>query len=272
MTTREILQKTASWLAGKGFESARLEAELLLAHLLSTDRVGLYVDPDRPLTGEEIDAYRDLIRRRAGGEPVAYLTGQREFFGLQFEVTPAVLVPRPETEMLVDRARQLNARRLLDLCTGSGCVAVTCAVRLPETEVVATDLSAAALEVARRNAATHGVENRVRFLEGDLFEALGSDDRFDLITANPPYVPQGQAAAVALHEPQEALFAGADGMAILRRLIGGAPARLEPGGTLLVEIGEDQEVAVRAETEPLFASVEIHRDLAGHPRILEARG
>ena len=271
MTTREILQKSASWLAGKGFESARLEAELLLAHLLSTDRVGLYVDPDRPLTPAEVDAYRELLRRRGAGEPVAYLTGRREFFGLEFEVTPAVLVPRPETEMLVDRARELGGETLLDLCTGSGCVAIVCALRLPVARVVATDVSGAALEVAKRNAETHQVGERVRFLEGDLFEPLEAEARFDLILANPPYVPTGEADEVARHEPREALFAGPDGMEVIRRLIEGAPARLEAGGSLLVEIGEDQEDGVRGLAEPLFRAVEIHRDLAGHPRVIEAR-
>ena len=271
MTTREILQKSASWLAGKGFESARLEAELLLAHLLATDRVGLYVDPDRPLTPDEIDAYRELLQRRAAGEPVAYLTGKREFFGLEFEVTPDVLVPRPETEMLVDRAREIGGGSLLDLCTGSGCVAIVCAMRLPEAEVVATDLSAAALEVARRNAAAHDVETRVRFIEGDLFEPLEAGSRFDVIVSNPPYVATGQAEDVALHEPHAALYAGPDGMDVLKRLIAGAPERLEPGGTLLTEIGDDQEEAVRAVAEALFREVAVHRDLAGHPRVLEAR-
>ena len=285
----EILGKTASWLAGRGFESARLEAELLMAHVLGTDRLSLYLDRDRPLVEEEIDAYRELVRRRAGGEPVAYLTGTREFYGLDFRLTSGVLVPRPETEMLVDRARELGAGRILDLCTGSGCVAITIAVRLPDAQVTATDSSGVALAVARENARTHGVDTRVRFLEGDLFACLGpapdsdpdsdSDSatgstpggRFDLVVANPPYVPLGQATEVGRHEPALALYAGADGLDLVRRIVAEAPRWLESHGTLLVEIGEDQDSAALAlASSGDYASAEVHRDLSGHPRVLEA--
>jgi len=270
VTVREVIQRSASWLGDKGFPSARLEAELLLAHLLGVDRVVLYTQSDRPLDGGELDRCRALLRRRATGEPIAYLTGCREFYGLDFAVGPAVLVPRPETELLVDRARELEPSRFLDVGTGSGCIAVACAVRLPEAEGTATDVSAAALDVARGNAARHGVAERVRFLEGDLFAPLDGE-RFDLIASNPPYVAVGEAAEVARHEPALALFAGERGLDVIARLLAEAPAHLEAGGTLLMEIGEEQGDEVRALAARHFRRVEIHPDLSGHPRILEAR-
>ncbi len=277
MTVQEVLQRSASWLRDKGLASPRLEAELLLAHVLQGDRLGLYTQSDRPLDDEELEAYRGLLRRRVAGEPAAYLTGAREFYGLAFRVGPAVLVPRPETELLVDRTRALEPapRRLLDLGTGSGCIAVACVQRVERLEAVATDLSAAALDYARQNAATHGVADRIRFLEGDLFQPLEPTDRFDVIVSNPPYVadepqPAGTDGDALKHEPAQALFAGPEGLAVLTLLIEGAPAFLAPGGTLLAEIGEDQEQAVLALARAAFAHAKVHRDLAGLPRILEA--
>jgi release factor glutamine methyltransferase len=267
---KEILQRSTSWLAGKGFPSARLEAELLLAHVLGVGRLDLYTASERPLERTEIDAYRTLLRRRAGGEPVAYLTGEREFYGLAFRVDPAVLVPRPETELLVDRARELRPATVLDLGTGCGCIAVACAVRLPEAVLVATDVSAEALAIAEANARRHDVAERIRFLPGDLFAPLAAEERFDLVVSNPPYVPEGQAEEVGRHEPRAALYAGADGLDLLRRIVAAAPDHLAPGGTLLAEIGEDQGGAVRALAEERFANVTIHPDLAGLPRFLEA--
>ena len=162
MTVSEVLQRSASWLSGKGSSSGRLEAELLLAHVLQAERLDLYVRAHDVLAEPEVDAYRALLRRRADGEPVAYLTGKHEFYGLEFTITSDVLVPRPETELLVDRTRELKPATLLDLCTGSGCVAVACAVRLPAVAVTATDASAAALDVARGNAERHGVSVRLQ--------------------------------------------------------------------------------------------------------------
>ena len=265
MIVREILQKTASWLAGKGFESARLEAELLLAHLLGTDRVGLYLVADRPLDEGELERYRDLLRRRVAGEPVAYLTGVREFYGLEFKVTPDVLVPRPETELIVDRVRELQPADLLDLGTGSGCIAVACALRLPGIAVTATDVSAAALAVARHNAERHAVD--IRFCKGDLFDPLERGSRFGLIASNPPYVAAGQLPPA---EPRLALLGGADGLDLVRRVIHGAPDWLAKGGTLLVEIGEDQGDSVEALARARFSKTTLHRDLAGLPRLIEA--
>jgi release factor glutamine methyltransferase len=268
---REVLQRSATWLSRKGSTAPRLEAELLLAHVLGTARLGLYTDAERRLDDGELDSYRGLLRRRAGGEPVAYLTGRREFYGLEFLVTRDVLVPRPETELLVDRARELRPARLLDLGTGSGCVAIACAKQLPGAAVTATDVSGAALEVAAKNAARHGVADRIRFLEGDLFSPLEPTERFDLVVSNPPYVAEGEAAAVAAHEPHLALYGGKRGLEIIERLLAAAPAHLAEGGTLLVEIGEDQEAGVRECAVAHYARVEVRRDLRRLPRVLEAR-
>jgi len=272
VTVGEILARTASWLAARGFDAARLEAELLLAHVLGVERLQLYLDRERTLGQVEIDAYRELVRRRGSGEPVAYLTGTREFYGLSFAVRPGVLVPRPETELIVDRARELAPETLLDLGTGSGCIAIACAVRMPGLRAVATDCSPDALDLARANAGTHGVLDRIRFLSGDLYGALDPGERFAVVASNPPYVAEGQAAAVARHEPHAALFAGPDGLDVIRRVVAGAPAHLEPGGTLLCEIGEEQGATVEALVGGApWTGARLHRDLAGHPRLLEAR-
>jgi len=269
---RELIQRSASWLSEKGIDSARLEAELLLAHVLRMERLRLYMEADRPLIDAETDAYRDVIKRRARGEPVAYITGTREFYALAFEVTPDVLIPRPETEFIVDRVRELKPKRLLDIGTGSGCIAIACAVRLPEATVVATDVSGEALAVARRNAESLGVADRLEFREGDLFAPLANDERFDVIASNPPYVSQGGALPeVDLHEPHVALYPGASGLEILDRLIPRAPAHLNPGGSLLVEIADEQAGAVQQMAEPHFAETTVHADLAGMLRTLEAR-
>lgn len=271
MIVRELIQRSASWLADKGFDSARLEAELLLAHVLQTERLRLYVDADKPLQDAEVDSFRELLKRRARGEPSAYITRAKEFYGIAFEVTPEVLIPRPETELIVDRARTLKPARILDVGTGSGCIAVACAVRLPAAAVVATDISPAALAVAGRNAMGAGVSERVEFREGDLLEPIAENERFDLIVSNPPYVAPGAALPeVDLHEPHQALYAGADGLDILRRLIPAARSHLADGGTLLVEIGEDQAVAVLALARPHFAEAAVLPDLAGLPRLLVA--
>ena len=268
MIVREVLARSATWLAGKGSDAARLEAELLLAHVLSTERLGLYVEAHRSLVEGELDKYRQLLRRRADGEPVAYITGRREFYGLGLEITRDVLVPRPETELLVDRARELKPQTVLDLGTGSGCIAIACKAKLPDAAVTATDVSAAALELAARNAARHGAE--IRFLEGDLFAAVPAGERFDLIVSNPPYVPDGEAAEVAAHEPHGALYAGPAGLDVIRRILAEAPGRLNEGGALLVEIGEDQEAEVRGSAAAHFGTIRVHSDLSGHPRVLEA--
>jgi release factor glutamine methyltransferase len=269
LTVREVLGRAARCLKGSAILSARLEAELLLAHVLGATRLDLHAAGERVVSAAEEQAFGALLDRRARGEPVAYLTGRKEFYSLDLVVTRDVLVPRPETEMLVDRVRELGPRRLLDLCTGSGCVAVACAVHLPSCDVTATDVSAKALAVARENAARHGAT--VRFLEGDLFGALPQGDRFDVIASNPPYVRAAEAARVATFEPMLALDGGPSGLSLLERVIVGAPGFLAPGGTLLCEIGEDQEAAALRLAAGRFAFAEVVRDLAGQPRMLLAR-
>jgi release factor glutamine methyltransferase len=251
--------------------TAALDAELLVARVLGRGRAALAADPQRALAPGELLALESLARRRLAGEPVAYLTGLREFWSLELEVTPDVLVPRPETELLVERAleaiRNVENPAVLDLGTGSGAIAVAIASGRADAAVTATDASAAALAVARRNAARHGLRN-LRFAEGDWYAPV-APGRFDAIVSNPPYVAEGDAALAALaHEPRLALVAGADGLAALAAVTAGAPPRLVPGGWLLLEHGAGQGPAVRS----LFAAaglaaIRTWRDLAGQERV-----
>jgi release factor glutamine methyltransferase len=253
--------------------SAALDAELIVAAVLGESRARLAADPARPLAAEELVALESLVRRRLAGEPVAYLTGRREFWSMDVEVTPDVLVPRPETELLVERTLAAVAGRaapaLLELGTGSGAVAIAIARERPDAAVTATDVSAAALVVAARNAARLGA-TLLRFLAGDWYAPLG-DARFDAIASNPPYVADGDPALAALvHEPRGALAAGPDGLAALAVIVSGAAARLKPGGRLLLEHGAAQGAAVRALlADAGFTDVGTFRDLAGHERVTE---
>jgi len=244
------------------------EARLLLCHVLDVSHAGLEAHPECKVSPQDTARYMDLVARRSAGEPVAYLTGHREFYGLDFCVTPAVLIPREETELLVEIALETPARRILDMGAGSGCLAIAVAKHLPQAEVTAVDASAAALDVARENAARHGVV--VRFLHGDWFAPIAGE-RFDLILANPPYVAEGAAHLTqgdVRFEPRRALAAGADGLNDIRRIVAGATGHLAPGGRLYVEQGYDQAMAV----ESLFAgagfsAIEQRRDLAGIVRV-----
>jgi release factor glutamine methyltransferase len=260
--------------------SPRLDAELLLSHALDCDRVRLYMDMQRPLDQRELAAVRALVVRRRRREPVAYILGRREFYKRDFEVGPAVLVPRPETEVLVDRA--LDAlpgpdARVLDLCTGSGAVAITLALERPGLIADATDISEEALAVAQRNAGRHVVSERVPLHHGDLFAALLKRRSYALITANPPYVREDEwpelAPDVMQHEPRIALVAGADGLAVIERLCAQSADWLEPGGALLMEVGRGQAPAAAEllARESRFERIAAHRDLAGIERVVEAR-
>ncbi|HSB48629.1 MAG TPA: peptide chain release factor N(5)-glutamine methyltransferase [Burkholderiales bacterium] len=251
--------------------TATLDAELLVARVLGTGRASLAADPDRALRPEELLALESLTRRRLAGEPVAYLTGRREFWSLELEVTSAVLVPRPETELLVERTLAaiagLPRPAVLDLGTGSGADAIAIASSRPEAVVTATDDSAAALEVAKRNAVRHGLRN-IRFCAGSWCVPL-QGARFDAIASNPPYVADGDAALVALgFEPRLALAAGPEGLDALAAICAGAPALLAPVGQLLLEHGAHQGAAVRGLMRAAgFAGVATARDLAGHERV-----
>lgn len=251
----------------------RLDAQALLAAVLKRPREFLIAHPEFGVTAESAGRFAGLAGRRRRGEPLAYLLGRREFYGRSFAVSPAVLVPRPETELLVDLALELlqgrSAPRVLDLGTGSGCIAVTLALACPPATVLATDLSAAALEVARANA--HALGACVQFARGSWWVAV--DGAFDLIVSNPPYVAAGDPHLAALvHEPAGALVAGSDGLDSLRQIVAGAPAHLVAGGELLVEHGQDQGAAVRDLLRTAgFAAVHTVRDAAGLERVSRGR-
>lgn len=252
------------------------EARLLLGHVLGRPPAWLIAHDDEVLDEDALLGFASLAARRAGGEPVAYLVGQREFFGREFEVSPAVLIPRPETELLVEialaRVGADGAAAILDLGTGSGCLAVTLALELPKARVTAVDASAAALAVARQNAERHGIN--VRLLQADWFGALAGE-RFDLIVANPPYIAAADphlSAGDLRHEPQMALSSGADGLDAIRHIVADAPAHLASGGHLLLEHGYDQAAAVEELMEAAgLAGREQHRDLAGIVRVSGGR-
>ncbi len=274
-TPLRLLGWTQGFFAQRGVDAPRLTAELLLAHALGCDRVRLYLDFDKPLGDPELARYRALVKRRAEGEPTAYLTGVREFYGRRFLVDARVLVPRPETELLAEAALAAlpGGGAALDLGTGSGALAVTLALGRPGARVTAVDLSADALEVARLNAAALGAE--VQLLAGDLFDPLPAGARFDVIVSNPPYVPSGELAGLqreVRREPRLALDGGPDGLALLRRIVEAAPRWLAPGGLLLLEMHESHLEALPALCRAAgFAQAEAVRDLAGLPRLTRAR-
>ena len=262
----------------RGIENPRLDAEVLLAKALDTTRIQLIVDAKRPLAPDELGRMREMVRRRRAREPVAYILGEREFYGRTFRVDRRVLVPRPDTETLVDvaltRTRALSmAVRTLDLCTGSGCVAITLGRERPTSSVVGGDVSADALAVARDNALRLGAYN-VAWRQGDLFDAVPLPARFDLVTANPPYIAVGDFASLQAdvrdHEPRLALDGGDDGLSLVRRVVDGAPARLAaPGGVLAVEVGAGQAPAVAELFERAgFSGVEVRRDYARIERVV----
>jgi release factor glutamine methyltransferase len=292
MDVRTALTEAMARLGAAHVPSHALAAELLLMHVLGRDRAWIYTHPEAPLDTAAMEIYFALVSRRAAGEPVQYLTGKQEFWGLEFEVTPAVLIPRPETEHVVEVALdRLSAHsvsgqplRIADVGTGSGCIAVALARELPHAEIVATDISPAALEVAHRNAARHGVSTRIHFVEADLLEAASllplatshSPLPFDLIASNPPYIARDEAASlpreVREHEPEEALFGGAAGLEIYARLIEQAGSLLSSGGVLVVELGygSDERVREMFHVKHCWHKVSILNDLAGIPRVLSA--
>ena len=276
----EALRRAAARLAERGVTAARLEAELMLAHVIGLTRLELYLHFDRPLSQDERAAMRRLLAERGRGVPLAYLTGRREFFSLEFEVSPAVMVPRPETELLVEtvlgleRDERLPAGEILDVGTGAGAIAVSLAHQLPDRRVVATDISPDALAVAARNAGRHGVTGRVTFIEGDL--NAGQTGPFAAVVSNPPYIAEGERGSLppeVLAEPPLALFAGEAGLAVIRRLIGTCPGLLVPGGWLVLEVGAGQssEVERLMRDEGHLVEMVVGRDLAGVERMVTGR-
>ncbi|MBX7098515.1 MAG: peptide chain release factor N(5)-glutamine methyltransferase [Myxococcaceae bacterium] len=274
-TVRKVLGWTAGHFEKSTVDSPRLTAEILLTHVLNTSRVKLYTDLDRPLQKTELAAYRALITKRLEGQPTAYLTGYREFYGRRFAVDARVLVPRPETELLVEAALKVLPKdapsRALDLCTGSGCVALSLALERPKASVWAVDVSPGACAVAKANAEALGAGGRVTVLEGDLFAPVPEGARFDLVTANAPYVKTGELAGLqkeVRQEPTLALDGGPDGLDVIRRIADGALARLKPGGLLALEIGDDQgEAMVTLLTRAGYRDVRVDVDLARLPRL-----
>lgn len=286
-TVRRLLEWTSGFFARKQVDSPRLCAELLLAHVLRLGRIQLYVKHDHELSPLELGVFRDLVKRCAEHEPVQYLTGTAHFFGLELSVTPAVLIPRADTETLVEAVlRHLKLAtdtgleqtlRVADLCTGSGAIALALAKHLPNARVIATDVSEEAAEVARENARRLGLGDQVEVRVGELFAPLAGEAPFHLITANPPYIPTGALARldrnVREHEPRVALDGGADGLDLHRRLLAEAPSHLMPAGRLFVEMQFDQGPALRdlAEASGRWRDVQTLRDFAGHERVLFAR-
>ncbi|WP_306536285.1 peptide chain release factor N(5)-glutamine methyltransferase [Geobacter sp.] len=246
-TIRRVLDWTKGYLAEKGVENARLETEWLLSAALGLDRVGLYVNFDKPLNQEELSLCRGLVARRAKREPLQYILGTQEFCGLDFAVTPAVLIPRHDTEVLVEEAlrRAPNATTVLDIGVGSGCIAVALAKQLPDAQVWGVEQFPEAIALAQQNVERHGV--RVTLFEGSLFEPF-ADQRFDLIVSNPPYIPTADLETlqpeVREYEPRAALDGGADGLDFYRIIVPAAPEHLNPGGSLMVELGIGQAETV----------------------------
>jgi release factor glutamine methyltransferase len=277
-----VIQRSAEFLAKKGVESPRLQIELLLAHVLRMPRLHLYLNFERRLAEAELDACRDLVKRRGAREPLQYILGTANFCGLELRVTPDVLIPRPETELLAERAWTFlgtaagPAVRALDFGTGSGCLAIAVATHFPPARITAADISAAALAVARGNAERHGVVARIEFIEGDGFASIPEEAGFDLVVSNPPYIPAGEIAGlqpeVRDHEPRGALDGGVDGLDFVRRLAVGAGRWLRPGGRLMIEFGDGQAEAARGLfTESGWAVEAVDNDLTSRPRILVAR-
>jgi release factor glutamine methyltransferase len=276
-TIGSLLRWTAEHFAKKGLESPRLDAEVLLAHVLNCRRIELYTRSEELAGNDARTRFRALVERRLAGCPVAYLVGKKEFFLLSFEVTPAVLIPRPATETLVlaalERLKAIDAPRILDIGAGSGCIAISLASRLKSARLVATDVTADALEIARRNAERNDVAARIEFRRGPDYDSV-SGEEFNAIVSNPPYIPTADIASLAVdvrdHEPRSALDGGADGLDIIRRLIARAPDHLIPGGWLLMEFGMGQSsaVAALAAQKVEFGPTTIIPDGDGIPRIL----
>ncbi len=283
-TIIDLLRKSAAWLEDKGSATPRLDAELLLAEVLGTNRVDLYVNFEQSLTAPEVDRYRELIRLRGTGEPVAYILGRAYFRNLTLRVDRSVLIPRPETEHLVEAALGFlvdgdwpRAPAVLDLGTGSGAIAISIAAGFPDADITASDASTQALELAEENARVAGVAQRIRFVRSDLFDALDPLGTFDLIVSNPPYVSEEEWATLSRDvrdfEPREALYGGADGLDFYRLLADLAPQFLKPSGGLMLEIGSTQGMTVAGllESTGRFRAITVLQDYAGLDRVVVAR-
>lgn len=285
MKLGEVLDRTVRFFQEKGFSSARLDAELLISQALKAERIRLYLDFDRPLTEAEMANCRDLVRRRTSGEPVAYITGKKGFFGLDFEVSPAVLIPRPETEMLVEEAmafakKLTEAPIIVDLGVGSGCVGISCLRNISNATLIGVDISSEALSVARKNAELLGVSDRAQFFEADACQVssvgkvLSDDQKIDIVVANPPYIVQGDKNLeenVRRFEPAAALYGGKDGVQIPTEWLKAWSPALADRSVMLMEIGMEQGPVMKKvfEDSGIFSDVSVLKDLAGLDRVIK---
>lgn len=281
----DLLDWTVGYFQQHGIPNPRLDAEVLLGHLLEKSRLQLYLHFEMPVFQEHLTPFRELIKKRIAHTPVSYLTNRKEFMSLDFYVDERVLIPRPETEQLVETiltAETRDCQRLLELGTGSGVIATSLAVQHPEWEIVATDISESALAVARQNAETHACAARIKFVAGDLFEPIeaihaNGSAQFDWIVCNPPYIKNTERDTlrpdVRDYEPEIALFGGEDGLDVIRRLIAEAPKYLAPSGKLILEIGATQADTVRVllETESAYETYELFKDYAEKERVVLAK-
>lgn len=280
-TTLSLLNQTTEFLTLHNVETPRLDAEVLLAYALKTTKTGIYLSLHKYVTAQKRAHLQELTGRRVKGEPVAYLVGRKEFWSLTFEVSPAVMIPRPQTETLVEEALKVLAAEssssVLEIGTGSGAISIALATELPKVSVIATDISSHALAVAKRNAAANRVLDRITFVEGDLFAAVKARGKgFDLAISNPPYIPTEAIpllpAGIRDYEPRIALDGGRDGLELYRRLVEQAHAHLKPGGCLLLEVGHGQsmEVCTIIARTGVFALPETLRDLSDIERAVKA--
>ena len=276
----DLIQWTTEYFKRYDISTSRLDAELLLSHILETSRLQLYLRFEMPVLPEHLAAFRELIKKRAAHSPVSYLTSRKEFLSLDFYVDSRVLIPRPETEVLVENVLQAQEApcQLIDIGTGSGAIAISLAVNRPEWEVLATDISVDALEVAQKNAVAHKCADRLTFLQGNLFEPLEGlpNPRFDWIVSNPPYVSTVEYSSlppdVRDHEPKTALLAGTDGLDVTTALLEGAPQFLKPGGRVGLEIGHNhsQDVQDIVQSNSAYSGCQVIKDYSGVERVIIA--
>ena len=279
MTIHDLIVETAKKFDDIGIPSARLDAEVLLSFCLGCERIEFLKYPDRAIDGKQLDAFHQMVGRRLRWEPVAYITGRKAFWSFVLDVNPDVLIPRPDTEVIVEEAlavcrkESFHQPAILDIGTGSGAIALALAYEIPDARVTATDISAAALSVAKKNARMLGLENSITFLQGDLFEPV--EGLFDIIVSNPPYIDAQEyetlAPGVKNYEPKQALWAGQTGVEFYEKLVYQAPDRLKEKGWLLLEIGAKQAEVVRAMMVDLFENVDVRADYAGLSRVMKGR-
>ncbi len=281
MKVRKLLNEATRNFEGEGIPSARLDAEVLLSSFLGQDRLEFLKNPEMSISEPQMVSFKEIVARRLQWEPVAYITGRKEFWSLPLEVNSAVLIPRPDTEILVEEALGICRKidypemKIIDIGTGSGAIAIALAKEMPQAQVMATDISAAALRVARKNALNLGLENKIDFCRSDLFDSV--DDFFDIIVCNPPYISAQEyeklPPGVKDYEPQDALLAGKSGTEFYERLVYQAGNNFKKNGWLLLEIGATQEKSVRKiiEDSGIYDNIGVRRDYAGLPRVIRAR-